>query len=288
MYEKRERSPSDFSSETFAHGRPDVRCGGQRADKQEAACHGVTWHSRSWRRQPPALMGNALPPRQYQQVPLEIWKQGLARMLPPLEDVSAQVKSVFRVRGEQGSQSSCRQAPEQALVTLEGEYYLVWCSHSLSLPHPDLINLGWGPRALGFVNQPSWWAWAARIENHLPGQPDDLLQVSLRSMAAPSRAKVQKSFFSLIWCQRPHSPYLIFFFYFLHTLSVQEMVQLLRKMRPGFSRSLNLAAHWAAARFGTQMTFNPETQREKATSPGNFLHASGLSTFFCETEAWIR
>lgn len=70
-------------------------------------------------------MGNALPPRQYQQVPLEIWKQGLARMLPPLEDVSAQVKSVFRVRGEQGSQSSCRQAPEQALVTLEGEYYLV-------------------------------------------------------------------------------------------------------------------------------------------------------------------
>ena len=231
-------------------------------------------------------MGNALPPRQYQQVPLEIWKQGLARMLPPLEDVSAQVKSVFRVRGEQGSQSSHRQAPEQALVTLEGEYYLVWCSHSLSLPHPDLINLGWGPRALGFCKPTQLMGMGSQDWEPPPWSTRWLAASLTQEHGSPFKSKSTKEplFTHLV----PETTFPIPHFFFLYTLSVQEMVQLLRKMRPGFSRSLNLAAHWAGARFGTQMTFNPETQREKATSPGNFLHASGLSTFFCEIEAWIR
>ena len=44
-------------------------------------------------------------------------------------------------------------------------------------------------------------------------------------------------------------------------------MSLLRKMRPGFSRSLNSAARWAGAQYGTQMTFGPEIQREKAHIP---------------------
>lgn len=140
---KRERSPTDFSSETFAHGRPDVRCGGQRADRQEAACHRGTCPSGSWRWRPLALVGSTLPPQPNPQVLPKIWKQGL----PLLQDVSGQLKSIFRVTGEQGSKHSHSHTPTRRLATL---LCLRIIPYSLSHPRSQLIDPGMGTRALGF------------------------------------------------------------------------------------------------------------------------------------------
>lgn len=119
-----------------------MRCGGQRADKQEAACHRGTCPSRSWRWRPLALTGSTLPPQANPHILPEIWKQGL----PLLQDASGQFKSTFRVR-EQGSKHSHSHTPMQRLAAL---LCLRIIPHSLSQPHAHLTDLGLGTRALGF------------------------------------------------------------------------------------------------------------------------------------------
>lgn len=107
-----------------------------------SCCHRGTCPSRSCR-WPLALMGSALRPQAEPHVLPEIWKQGL----PLLQDASGQLKSIFRVIGEQGSKHSHSQAPMQRPATL---LCLRIIPHSLSQPHSSLIDLGLGTRALGF------------------------------------------------------------------------------------------------------------------------------------------
>lgn len=153
---------------------------------------------------------------------------------------------------------------------------------TLLLPPPFGFNwFGfWGSELWDFVNQSSWLEWAARVENHLsgvPGQLYDSLKASLRIMTAPLRAK-QKNPFSLIWCQRPCSPIP----HFMHKLSIQEMVQLLRKRRPEFSRSLNLPHLSAGAQYGTQTSCSSDSRTESPQSPGKLFNLSGLRVFSCK------
>lgn len=74
--------------------------------------------------------------------------------------------------------------------------------------------------------------------------------------------------------------------HFMHKLSIQEMVQVLKKIMPGFLKSLNSTTHWCIA-WDTNNS-QPETckQKKQTESPqsfGKFFNLPGVRVL-CKME----
>ena len=69
--------------------------------------------------------------------------------------------------------------------------------------------------------------------------------------------------------------------HFMHKLLIQEMVQLLKMIMPGFLKSLNSTAHWCTV-WDTN-NLQPSVWDSKTESPqplGKFLNLAGLRVLY--------